>query len=107
MGPLEPLCSQIGTTTIQPWPSSSSEAVHLVGQSSEVPPPPPSPPPTFQVLQAFDGTEYGEGYLSLEEGQEVSCSYCDSFGWAHGGIIGGIIKGWYPFSHVRKVAIGT
>lgn len=90
---------------IQPWPSPNSDAVQLVCPSSEVLRSQPPPPPRYRVLHEFNGKEdYGEEYLVLAVGQNVTRDVVEG-GWAKGSILftDAVEEGWYPNEYVKEV----
>jgi hypothetical protein len=55
-----------------------------------------------RVLASFDGSEYGEDYISILEGDQVQVDTTGSE-WAHGKHC---IQGWFPADYVQVDGIG-
>ena len=76
-------------------------------KSTVPPPPPPPPPPPMIVVRDFDGTAYGEEYLTLRAGDRLvsRCPPQRSEGWAYGLLLGAGCRGrgvgWYPPEFAR------
>ena len=57
-------------------------------------------PPPLTAILAFDGAEYGEGYLSFAMGEKLLPREppVPAEGWAYGSLAGGAV-GWFPPSY--------
>ena len=75
-------------------------------QSRPLPPPPP-----MIVVSDFDGTEYGEEYLTLRAGDRLASKSPPqrSDGWANGLLLGADCRGrgvgWYPPEFARRPSV--